>query len=412
MKVLIVNCGSSSIKYALFNTEAEQELARGALEKIGEANSYLIQGKGEQVVRQEVTARDHREGLQLIIDELLNPSRGVVRDLSEISAVGHRVVHGGDTFFRSTVIDDQVTRAISEWAVLAPLHNPPNLLGIEAARSLLPGAVHVAVFDTAFHQTMPEHAFVYAIPYEFYEKYRVRRYGFHGTSHRYVVQKAAELLDRDLEELRVITCHLGNGCSVTAVAGGRSIDTSMGLTPLEGLVMGTRSGDIDPSIPLFIAEKEKLSLKQVGAMLNRRSGLLGVSGVSNDMREILTEAEKGHPQARLAVEVFAYRARKYIGGYAAALGGLDAIIFTGGIGENSAVLRSKICSDLGFLGVSLDEKKNTEIKAGCRVISTDVSPVKVMVVPTDEELLIARESLEVLQKAHGSDPGKRTEGVE
>jgi len=398
MKIFVINCGSSSIKYALFNVEKGEELARGIVERIGEEKSVFIQEKGETPAIREVKVSNHRRGLQLIIEHLLDHSQGVIKDISEISVVGHRVVHGGDAFFQSTMVTEKVIQVIKQWAALAPLHNYPNLIGIEAAKSLIPKAPHVAVFDTAFHQTMPKHAYMYAVPYEYYDKYRIRRYGFHGTSHRYVSLKAAEVVGKELKELRIITCHLGNGCSMTAVAGGKSIDTSMGLTPLEGLVMGTRSGDIDPSIAFFIAEKEGLSLEEIGAVLNRKSGLLGVSGVSNDMREVLKAAAEGNTRAKLAIELFTYRVKKYIGAYAAALGGLDILVFTGGIGENAVGLRSKICSSMDFLGIHLDEGKNNETGKGCRVINSDVSKVKVLVIPTDEELLIAHESLEVVKR--------------
>jgi len=401
MKILVINCGSSSIKYQLLDMEREEELAEGLLEKIGEAHSFLSHQTGKGVIRREVNAPNHHQGLSLIIDLLLERSEGVIKDLSEISAVGHRVVHGGDTFIESTLIDGEVMQTIKRCATLAPLHNPPNLAGIEAAMDLLPNVPQVAVFDTAFHQTMPEEAYVYPLPYEFYEKYGIRRYGFHGTSHRYVAQRAAQILGKDLRDLKIITCHLGNGCSITAVDRGKSVDTSMGFTPLEGLPMGTRCGDIDPSIIFFIAEKENLSFEEVNNILNRKSGLLGISGISNDVREIRREAERGNYRARLALEILAYRVKKYIGAYAAVLGGVDAIVFTAGIGENAGYVRSRICQGLEFLGIQLDENRNKDPVKWRGIISAENSQVKVLVIPTREELMIARDTLEILQRHKG-----------
>lgn len=401
MKVLVINCGSSSIKYQLFDMETEETLAKGLVEKIGEEVSLLSQQTKKGRTGMEVKVSNHRQGLRLIIDSLLDKSQGVIRNISEISATGHRAVHGGDAFIESTLIDDMVIQTIKKFQTLAPLHNPPNLAGIEAAKNLLPDVPHVAVFDTAFHQTMPRKAFIYPLPHEFYEKHGIRRYGFHGTSHRYVAQKAAQILGRNLRDLKIITCHLGNGCSMTAVDRGKSVDTSMGFTPLEGLPMGTRCGDIDPSIIFFIAEKEGLSLEEINEALNRKSGLLGVSGVSNDVREIIKEAEKGNSRARLALDIFAYRVKKYIGAYAAVLGGVDALVFTAGIGENAADIRSEICKDLRFLGVKLDEDKNEDPLKWQGMVSTEDSQVKVLVVPTREEWIIARDTLEVVQRLSG-----------
>lgn len=401
MKVLVINCGSSSIKYQLFDMETEETLAKGLVEKIGEEVSLLSQQTKKGRTEREVKVSNHRQGLRLIIDSLLDKSQGVIRNTSEISATGHRAVHGGDAFIESTLIDDMVIQTIKKFQTLAPLHNPPNLAGIEAAKNLLPDVPHVAVFDTAFHQTMPRKAFIYPLPHEFYEKHGIRRYGFHGTSHRYVAQKAAQILGRNLRDLKIITCHLGNGCSMTAVDRGKSVDTSMGFTPLEGLPMGTRCGDIDPSIIFFIAEKEGLSLEEINEALNRKSGLLGVSGVSNDVREIIKEAEKGNSRARLALDIFAYRVKKYIGAYAAVLGGVDALVFTAGIGENAADIRSEICKDLRFLGVKLDEDKNEDPLKWQGMVSTEDSQVKVLVVPTWEEWIIARDTLEVVQRLSG-----------
>jgi len=398
MKILVINCGSSSIKYQLLDMRTEQVLAEGLVEKIGEPGSLLTHRTGKGTTKEEVTARNHREGLRLVIDHLLEKSDGVIKDLSEIAAVGHRVVHGGDAFIESALIDDSVMQTIKRCAALAPLHNPPNLAGIEAAMDLLPDAPQVAVFDTAFHQTMPKQAFVYPLPYEFYEKHGIRRYGFHGTSHRYVALRAAQILGRNPKDLRIITCHLGNGCSMAAVDRGKSVDTSMGFTPLEGLPMGTRCGDIDPSIVFIIAEKEGLDLTEVGEILNRKSGLLGISGVSNDVREIRSAAERGNDRARLALQILAYRVRKYVGAYAAVLGGLDVIVFTAGIGENADYVRAEVCRGLEFLGVHLDESRNREPLRWQGVISREDSKVKVLVVPTREELMIARDTLEILQR--------------
>ncbi len=390
-KILVVNCGSSSIKYKLFDADSLTGVASGLLERIGSRPAILRHEVSGIVARSEVDVSNHRQGLEIILRILLEAEPKAIDSLREIVAVGHRVVHGGDAFFESTIVDENVLGALRKWAKLAPLHNPPNIAGIEAARSLLPSVPQVAVFDTAFHQTMPETAYLYAIPYELYGKFGIRRYGFHGTSHKYVAQKAAEILGEPIEKLRMITCHLGNGCSITAVKNGRSIDTSMGFTPLEGLVMGTRSGDIDPSIVFYLIG-EGFPPREVEDMLNKKSGLLGVSGVSNDIRDVEREAEAGSKRARLALEVFAYRAKKYIGAYAAVLGGLDVLVFTGGIGENDPLIRGMICDNLGFLGLKIDEDANRATVGRTGVISSEQSKVRVLVVPTDEELAIAEET--------------------
>ena len=402
MKILVINCGSSSIKYSLLDMEREETLAQGLIEKIGEEYSIFRQKASGREIEKITRIENHEHGLRLILDSLKNPSIGVIRDQSEISAVGHRVVHGGSDFVGSTIIDDEVIETIRKYSPLAPLHNPPNLAGITVLRSLLPRIPHVAVFDTAFHQTMPEVAYLYPIPYEYYEKYGIRRYGFHGTSHRYVSQRAAEILGRSPKELRIITCHLGNGCSITAVDRGRSVDTSMGFTPLEGVPMGTRSGDVDPSIVQFIAEVENLTLKEVYEILNKRSGLLGVSGVSNDVREIKKAADSGDHRAEIALEILAYRVKKYIGAYAAVMGGVDVVVFTAGIGENAHYVRSKICEGLEFLGITLDEDRNRDPAKWNGVISAEGSRVKVLVVPTREDLIIAKETLEAIERAGAS----------
>jgi len=397
-KILVVNCGSSSIKYSVFEAESIEEIASGLVERIGSKSAALTHRVGSHSVALEIDARDHRQGLEQVLGILHGGEVKAVESLMEIIAVGHRVVHGGDTFFESTSIDDRVLDAIKDWAELAPLHNPPNIAGIEAAQILLPGIPQVAVFDTAFHQTMPEKAYIYPIPYELYKRHRIRRYGFHGTSHEYVARRAADIIGKPLESLKILTCHLGNGCSVAAVMDGKSMDTSMGFTPLEGLVMGTRSGDIDPSITFYMIDKEKLSAEEVENVLNRRSGLLGISGVSNDVRDIKREADGGNRRARLALEIFAYRAKKYVGAYAAAMGGLDAIVFTGGIGENDPTIRSMICADLEFLGVKLDGELNATASKDAGVISSRDSPVRVLVIPTNEELMIAMETLRLVEE--------------
>ncbi|MGQ9514123.1 MAG: acetate/propionate family kinase [Thermoproteota archaeon] len=396
-KILIVNCGSSSIKYRVFEAKNLREVSSGILERVGSKPAILKHKVESHSITIEVEASDHRQGLEKVLEMLCSGQEKAVRSLKEIVAVGHRVVHGGDTFIESTLIDERVIKAIKDWADLAPLHNPPNIAGIEAAKSLLPGIPQVAVFDTSFHQSMPGKAFIYPLPYELYTKHRIRRYGFHGTSHGYVAKKATEILGKPFEELRIVTCHLGNGCSIAAVKGGRSIDTSMGFTPLEGLVMGTRSGDIDPSIIFYIMKKEKLSAEEVENMLNRKSGLLGISGISNDIRDVEREERKGNKRARLALEIFTYRVKKYIGAYAAAMGGLDSVVFTGGIGENDFTIRSMICEGLEFLGLILDENLNSVVSKEARVISKSDSPVKVLVIPTDEELVIAMETLRLIE---------------
>lgn len=404
MKILVVNCGSSSIKYQLFEMPDGVVLARGLLERIGEAECVLShQVDGRQTEIRKVVP-DHREGLDLVVKTLLDGEVGAIEDVSEISAVGHRVVHGGERFTESTLITDEVLQAIRTYCHLAPLHNPPNLTGIEAAMSLLPNVPQVAVFDTAFHQTIPPKAYLYALPFEFYEKHRIRRYGFHGTSHRYVSQRAADVLGRSPDRLNLITCHLGNGCSITAVQDGKSIDTSMGFTPLEGVIMGTRSGDLDPAIIPFLVEEEHLTVEEVHTMLNKRSGLLGVSGVSNDMREVQQGAEGGNGRAQLALEMFAYRIRKYIGAYAAVLGRLDTLVFTGGIGENAYRVRAAVCEHMEVLGIQLDGARNRAEEKGERIISHAEAPVKVLIIPTDEEAMIAQDTLEIARKM-----GKATE---
>lgn len=405
MNILVINCGSSSIKYQLINREKRKVLAKGLLEKIGEINSSQVHGIEGKVVKKQDEVANYEEGLKSILALLLDEKRGVIKDASEISAVGHRVVHGGEDFFHSVLIDDEVIKTIKSYISLAPLHNPPNLAGIKAARSLFPNVPQVAVFDTAFHQTLPEKAFLYALPYQYYEKYKIRRYGFHGTSHRYIAERAAKFLKKPLKELKIITCHLGNGCSITAIDKGKSIDTSMGFTPLEGLVMGTRCGDVDAAAALFLMEKENFTTAQMDNLLNKQSGLLGISGISNDLREVQKWVVKGDQRAKLALEVFVYRIKKYIGAYSAVLGGLDALIFSAGIGENEVNIRDKVCQGLEFLGVYLDEKKNRARSKASRFISTEKSPAKILVIPTNEEEMIAEETWRIVNKTVNGESG-------
>lgn len=398
MNILVINCGSSSIKYQLINREKTKVLAKGLLQKIGEANSWQVHCIRGKTIKKKDKIANYEGGLSKILSLLLDEKKGVIKDASEISAVGHRVVHAGENFFHSVLIDDEIIKVIKSYTSLAPLHNPPNLAGIEAARILLPDVPQVAVFDTAFHQTLPEKAFLYALPYHYYEKHKIRRYGFHGTSHRYIAKRTAKLLKKPLKELRIITCHLGNGCSITAIDKGRSIDTSMGFTPLEGLVMGTRCGDVDAAVILFLMEKENLAISQLDNILNRQSGLLGISGISNDLREVQKWASKGNRRAKLALEIFVYRIKKYIGAYSFVLGGLDALTFSAGIGENEANIRDKICQGLEFFHFHLDKKRNRVSSKASRFISRQNSPVKILVIPTNEEEMIAEETWLVVNK--------------
>lgn len=396
MKILVINCGSSSLKYQLIDMENEEVIAKGLAERIGIEGSVLKhQPKASDKVTIERPMPTHKEALQTLIDALLDKDYGVIKDMSEISAVGHRVVHAGEKFACSVVINDEVMNALKECIDIAPLHNPPNIMGIEACRELMPNVPMVGVFDTAFHQTMPKEAFIYAIPYEYYEKYKIRRYGFHGTSHKYVSERAAAMLGKPIEELKIITCHLGNGASITAVKNGKSVETSMGFTPLEGLVMGTRSGDIDPAIAKFLADKEGLNIAQIDQVLNKKSGVLGVSGVSSDFRDVEEAAEKGNERAKLAIDVFIHRVKKYIGAYAAVMNGVDAVVFTAGLGENSDIIRSAICKDMDFLGIELDEEKN-RVRGKEVDISRAGSKVKVLLIPTNEELMIARDTKQLV----------------
>lgn len=396
MKVLVVNCGSSSIKYQLINMENEEVMAKGYLEKIGLPDSFLTHKVNGEKYRIEKVITNHEEGIKLVLDQLLDENYGVIKDLKEIDAVGHRVVHGGEKFSDSVIITDEVIDAMKECIPLAPLHNPAGITGIEACKKVLPNVPMVGVFDTAFHQTIPEEAYIYAIPYEYYEKYRIRKYGFHGTSHKFVSRRVAELMGKPVEDLKIITCHLGQGGSLCAVKGGKSVDTSMGLTPLAGIPMGTRCGDIDPSIVTFLMKQENLTPDEMDTILNKKSGKLGISGVSFDDRDIEKAAAEGNKRAKLAIDTFAYQVLGFIGRYAAQMNGVDVITFAGGVGENGPEVRSKICNSLEFLGVKIDEEKNKVRGKECE-ISTPDSKVKVYIVPTDEELMIARDTMNLVK---------------
>ena len=399
MKVLVINAGSSSLKYQLLDTESGEVMAKGLCERIGIDGVLTHTGnKSDEKFKFDIAMPTHKEAIQSVINILLDPEKGVISSMSEIDAVGHRVVHGGEFFSDSVIITEKVLKAIEDCVPLAPLHNPPNLTGIQACREVMgPDVPMVAVFDTAFHQTMPQSHYMYAIPYEYYEKYKIRRYGFHGTSHKYVSQQAAEMLGRPLEELRLITCHLGNGSSICAINGGKSFDTSMGFTPLDGLPMGTRAGNIDPAIIEFLAEHEHMDAHEVINILNKKSGMLGISGVSSDFRDIEEAAEHGNDRAETALDVFAYKVAKRIGAYAAAMNGVDAIVFTAGLGENSGTTRRAICDYLGFLGVHIDSYNNSLRGKALEISATD-SRVRVFVIPTNEELVIARDTKELLDK--------------
>ena len=392
MNVLVINCGSSSLKYQLINSDTEDVLAKGLCERIGIDGRLVYQKAGCDKEITEAAMPTHKEAIQMVLDALVNDKTGAIKSLSEVNAVGHRIVHGGEKFASSVVITDEVLEAVAQCNDLAPLHNPANLIGINACKELMPGVPMVAVFDTAFHQTMPEKAYLYGLPYEYYEKYKVRRYGFHGTSHSFVSKETARFLGMDLENSKIIVCHLGNGASISAVKDGKCVDTSMGLTPLEGLVMGTRSGDIDPAIMEYIAKKEDLDIAGVMNVLNKKSGLEGISGLSSDFRDLTAGAKEGNKRAIAAIEVFCYRVAKYVGSYVAAMNGVDAIAFTAGIGENVGLVREKICSYLGYLGITLDAEANAKSGDNC-VISAADSKVKVAVIPTNEELAICRETV-------------------
>jgi len=399
MKVLVINAGSSSVKYYLYQMPEAEVLAKGAVERVGEAEARLTHSFDGPTWTSDVAVSDVNDAVNLVFDTLVREDVGVMGGISEIGAVGHRVVHGGEEFTDSVIIDGHVIASIEKYADLAPLHNPPNLAGIRAVQHRLPDITQIACFDTAFHATIPEVAYMYGLPYELYEKYRIRRYGFHGISHRYVARRAAALMGRGKYEVNAVTCHLGNGCSITAVRQGRSADTSMGFTPLEGVPMGTRSGDLDPAILFYLADKG-YSAQALKTLCNKQSGLLGISGLSNDIRSLLQLAEEGSKRARLAIDVFCYRVRKYIGAYAAVLEPLDALVFTGGIGENAAGLRKQICTGMSQIGVRLDPTANDAAVAQETLISAAQSPVKIFVIPTNEQLAIANDTYELAGRKH------------
>jgi len=392
MNILVINCGSSSLKFQLINSDSEEVLAKGICERIGiEGSRIVYQPQGGEKETIESPMPNHTQAIQLVIDSLMNEKTGVIKSLDEIGAIGHRVVHGGEKFASSTLLTEDVLAAIEECNDLAPLHNPANLIGINACKELMPNTPMVGVFDTAFHQTMPEKAYIYGLPYEYYQKYKVRRYGFHGTSHSYVSKKATEIVGKPYDSLKTIVCHLGNGASISAVMNGKSVDTSMGLTPLEGLIMGTRSGDIDPAIMEFIMKKENLDIDGMMNVLNKKSGVQGMSGLTSDFRDINAGIAAGNERAVMAMDAFCYRVAKYVGAYVAAMNGVDVIAFTAGVGENDGVVRGKVCEYLGYLGITMDAEAN-KVRGEERIISTPDSKVKVCVIPTNEELAIARET--------------------
>ena len=399
MKVLVINCGSSSLKYQLIDMATEESLAQGLVERIGIEGSVLtqkVEGKDKYIVKEQM--KDHKDAIRLVLAALVDENNGVIKSMDEISAVGHRVVHGGEKYKESVVINDEVKANIEECFKLAPLHNPANMIGIKACEELMPNTPMVAVFDTAFHGTMPEDAYLYALPYELYEKHGIRKYGFHGTSHRFVSKRVAEVMNKPIEDLKIITCHLGQGASLCAVDGGKSVDTSMGFTPLEGLAMGTRCGNIDPAIVTFLMKEEGLSVDEVNDLLNKKSGVLGISGISSDFRDIEDAAfNKDDRRAKLALKIFEYKIRTTIGAYAAAMGGVDAIVFTAGVGENGPETREKCLEGLEFLGVEIDREANN-VRGKVREISKAGCKVKAFVIPTNEELVIARDTLELIKK--------------
>ncbi len=394
--ILTINCGSSTIKYQLYSADVQLVAAKGIVSRIGEPESYVEHQARGQKVRHELPVPNHHAAFEIVIQYLLHPNYGAIEDINEIQAVGHRAVHGADTFIESTLITDDVIRKLEECTPLAPLHNLANLIGIREGRALLPKVAHVAVFDTSFHQTMPPKSYVYALPYEYCVKHKIRRYGFHGTSCRYVSQRAAEILGRPLEELNMVICHLGNGVTITAVQAGRSIDTSIGFATFSGVMMGTRSGDIDPGLTFYLHRQLGLSLGEIERVYYKESGLLGISGVSNDMRVVVEQAEAGNQRCQLAVEIFVYMVKKYIGAYAAAMGGINALVFTAGIGENSALIRALVCDGLEFLGIEVDKRKNAEANGRGMTVSRPAARSAVLVVPTDEEKMIALDTMRLI----------------
>lgn len=397
MKVLVINCGSSSLKYQLFDMTNEHVLAKGLVERIGLPGSILTHRAGADKHIIEAELPNHERAIGLVLDAIIHPDYGVLKSMDEIAAIGHRVVHGGEDFTGSVAVTEDVVEALRQNIELAPLHNPPNIMGIEACQKLMPTIPQVAVFDTAFHQTMPPHAYIYGIPYEYYKKYKIRKYGFHGTSHKYVSERAAAMLGKPLSETKIITCHLGNGASIAAIKGGKSLDTSMGFTPLEGVMMGTRSGDLDPAIVFYLMQKENWSTEQTNNFLNKQCGVLGLSGVSSDFRDIESACCEGNDRAELALERFAYVVRKYIGSYAAVLNGVDAVVFTAGLGENSSSMRLSICEGLQYMGVKVDPDKNYTRGVEADV-SDDEATTRVMVIPTNEEVMIARDTYIIVKE--------------
>lgn len=400
MKILVLNCGSSSIKFQLWDMNKKESLSVGVAEKVGLKGSFVkLEKQDGQKVRFEGEIIDHQTGIEYILGILTSNKHGSLASMDHLDAVGHRVAHGGENFKASAFIDDYALEQIEQCSELAPLHNPANLKGIKAMMSLIPGIKQVAVFDTAFHQTMPAQAYMYAIPYSLYNKYKIRRYGFHGTSHSYIAKRACEILDRDIKQQKIITCHLGNGASMCAIKNGESVDTSMGFTPIEGLIMGTRCGDLDIGVVNYIMDKEELGLSSLNTVFNKQSGMLGITGVSSDMREIEEEAwNNGNDRAQLGLDMYFYRIKKYIGAYAAAMGGVDVVIFAGGVGENGPETRESICENMEYLGIKIDKSKNDKLRSKEMVISTNDSNVKVMVVPTNEELVIAQDTQEIVSK--------------
>lgn len=391
MKILVINCGSSSLKYQLFDMDNEEVLVKGLVERIGIDGSRLKQEKGDDEYIIEEDMKDHTEAVKHVFDAITDKENGVISDLSEIDAVGHRFVHGGEKITKSVVIDEEVRKAVKEYSKFAPLHNPANMMGLEACEKLLPNVKNVAVFDTAFHQSMPKETFLYGIDYKYYEEQAIRKYGFHGTSHDFITQKTAEVLEKNQNELNMISCHLGNGSSICAIKEGKSFDTTMGLTPLEGLVMGTRSGDLDPTVVTYLMNEYGYDTKKMDNILNKESGVLGVSGVSSDFRDLENAANEGNERADIALKMFANRAKRYVAGYMAEIGKVDAIVFTGGIGENSATMRANIMKGFEQFGIKIDSERNN-VRGGCNLISTDDSKVKIFVIATNEELMIARDT--------------------
>lgn len=398
MKILVINCGSSSLKYQLIDMKNEDILAKGLVERIGMEGAILTQKVNGEKYKIEEPMKDHEVAIKLVLGALIDKTHGVITNMNEINAVGHRVLHGGQKYSSSVLINSNVMDAIQDCVKLGPLHNPANIIGINACEALMPGTPQVAVFDTAFHQTLPDYAYIYALPYDLYEKDGIRKYGFHGTSHRFVSARAAEMLGKDIKDVKTITCHLGNGASLCAIDGGKSVETSMGFTPLAGIVMGTRCGDIDPAIVTYLMKELKMSPEKIDDLLNKKSGVLGISGLSSDFRDLEAESGKGNKRAKLALDIYYYQVKKLIGAYSAVLSGADCLVFTAGLGENSSVSRKAICAGLEFLGVEICDERNDKAIGKEALISTDKSKVKVLVIPTDEEMMIARDTKEIVEK--------------